>query len=117
MADGLLVTLDYLGEDTVDPEQATAVTEEYVALLEPAGRGRPDRAAAGPRSRSSRPRSDSGCASTARRPPRRTSPGSAPRPAAAGTTVTVDMEDHTRVEPTLRSWSPSSGRTSPTSAA
>ena len=30
---GLLVSLDYLGEDTTDPEQAAAVTAEYSALL------------------------------------------------------------------------------------
>ena len=30
---GLLVTLDYLGEDTKDPDQAAAVAEEYVQLL------------------------------------------------------------------------------------
>ena len=59
-------------------------------------------AAAGPRSRSSPPRSASACPSTARRPRARTSPGSARRPAHAGTTVTLDMEDHTRVDQTLR---------------
>ena len=32
-ASGLLVTLDYLGEDTKDEAQATAVTQEYVQLL------------------------------------------------------------------------------------
>jgi proline dehydrogenase len=32
-ADGLLVSLDYLGEDTTDLTQAAAVTDEYVALL------------------------------------------------------------------------------------
>jgi proline dehydrogenase len=32
-AAGLLVSLDYLGEDTKDPAQAAAVTEEYVQLL------------------------------------------------------------------------------------
>ena len=32
-ADGLLVTIDYLGEDTTDPDQAAAVTDEYVRLL------------------------------------------------------------------------------------
>ncbi len=32
-AAGLLVTLDYLGEDTKDPAQAAAVTDEYVQLL------------------------------------------------------------------------------------
>ena len=31
---GLSVSIDYLGEDTVDPEQATAVATEYVLLLE-----------------------------------------------------------------------------------
>ncbi len=30
---GLLVSLDYLGEDTKDPAQAAAVTDEYVQLL------------------------------------------------------------------------------------
>ena len=30
---GLLVTVDYLGEDTTDPEQAAAVTAEYCGLL------------------------------------------------------------------------------------
>ena len=32
-AAGLLVSLDYLGEDTTDRAQATAVTGEYVQLL------------------------------------------------------------------------------------
>jgi proline dehydrogenase len=32
-AAGLLVTLDYLGEDTQDPAQAAAVTDEYIELL------------------------------------------------------------------------------------
>jgi proline dehydrogenase len=31
-ARGLLVTLDYLGEDTKDPAQAAAVTDEYIQL-------------------------------------------------------------------------------------
>jgi len=30
---GLLVSLDYLGEDTADPDQAAAVADEYVGLL------------------------------------------------------------------------------------
>ena len=34
LGEGLSVTIDYLGEDTVDPEQATAVASEYVALIE-----------------------------------------------------------------------------------
>jgi proline dehydrogenase len=32
-SDGLLVTLDYLGEDTTEPAQAEAVTAEYIELL------------------------------------------------------------------------------------
>lgn len=32
-AEGLLVTLDYLGEDTKEQAQADAVTEEYVSLI------------------------------------------------------------------------------------
>ena len=32
-AAGLLVSLDYLGEDTKDPAQAVAVTEEYIGVL------------------------------------------------------------------------------------
>jgi proline dehydrogenase len=32
-AAGLLVSLDYLGEDTTDPAQAAAVTDEYIELL------------------------------------------------------------------------------------
>jgi proline dehydrogenase len=32
-AAGLLVSLDYLGEDTKDPAQAAAVTDEYIELL------------------------------------------------------------------------------------
>src|SRR5215475_4318639 len=32
-ADGRLVTIDFLGEHTTDPAQATAVTDEYVRLL------------------------------------------------------------------------------------
>ena len=31
-AAGLLVTLDYLGEDTKDPAQAAAATDEYIQL-------------------------------------------------------------------------------------
>ena len=34
IAEGLLVTLDYLGEYTTEPEHATAVTGEYIALIE-----------------------------------------------------------------------------------
>jgi proline dehydrogenase len=101
LADGLLVTLDYLGEDTTDPQQAAAVTDEYVALL-----GR--LAAAG--------MSDGGRAEVSVKPTavgldlpehgEKTARENIARvcaaAAAAGTTVTLDMEDHTRVEATLR---------------
>jgi proline dehydrogenase len=33
VANGLLVTLDFLGEDTTDPQQAAAVSDEYARLL------------------------------------------------------------------------------------
>jgi proline dehydrogenase len=73
-ASGLLVTLDYLGEDTQDQAQAAAVTSEYVQLLgklsaEGLTQGVP------PRFRSSQPRS--GC-SSARRSRWTTSRGSVP---------------------------------------
>ena len=41
-AAGLLVTLDYLGEDTKDPAQAAAVTDEYIQLARQARRGGTD---------------------------------------------------------------------------
>jgi proline dehydrogenase len=99
--DGLLVTLDYLGEDTVDPQQAAAVTGEYIGLL-----GR--LAAAG--------MSGGGRAEVSVKPTavgldlaehgEKTARENIARICAAardaGTTVTLDAEDHTRVEPTLR---------------
>ncbi len=42
---GLTVSLDHLGEDTLDAAQATAVTKAYLELLGRAGRRRADRAA------------------------------------------------------------------------
>jgi len=101
LAEGLLVTIDYLGEDTVEVDQAATVASEYVTLLEllaaagltvggraevsvkptAVGFGLPehgDKTAAENIARISR---------AAKR---------------AGTTVTVDMEDHTRIEATLR---------------
>ena len=51
LADGLLATIDYLGEDTTDRQQATAVTDEYIAAAG-AGWARPSwPRAAGPRCR------------------------------------------------------------------
>ena len=100
-ADGLLVTLDYLGEDTTDREAAAAVATEYISLL---GRLAGEGLAAG------------GAAEVSVKP---TAVGlglpehgektalehigricSAARN--AGTTVTLDMEDHAHVDATLR---------------
>jgi proline dehydrogenase len=97
-ADGLLVTLDYLGEDTKDPAQAAAVTDEYVQLLGKLGaEGLTHGGAAevsvkptavglflGPRTAADNIRRI--CAAAAE----------------AGTTVTLDAEEHAAIEPTLR---------------
>lgn len=98
---GLSVTIDYLGEDTVDQDQAATVASEYAALL--------DRlAAAG--------LTDGGKAEVSVKPTavglglgehgEKTAAENIARICAAaqraGTTVTVDMEDHTTVQATLR---------------
>jgi proline dehydrogenase len=100
-ADGRLVTIDFLGEDTTDPAQAAAVTDEYVRLL---GRMCEGGLAAGGRAEVSVKPTAVGLGL----------PGSGEKTALenirriagaarnAGTTVTVDMEDHTRVDATLR---------------
>jgi proline dehydrogenase len=101
VADGRLVTIDFLGEATTDPEQAAAVTAEYVRLL-----GRLSAAGL-----SARGRSEVSVKPTA---VGLDLPGDGDKTALenirriavaarnAGTTVTVDMEDHTRVDQTLR---------------
>jgi proline dehydrogenase len=101
LADGRLVTIDFLGEDTTDPDQAAAVTDEYVQLLgslaaaglcargraevsvkpTAVGLGLPDHGDKTARENIAR------IVTAARN---------------AGTTVTLDMEDHTRVDATLR---------------
>jgi proline dehydrogenase len=101
VSDGLLVSLDYLGEDTADPEQAAAVAGEYVRLLGRlaeaglAAQGRtevsvkPTAVGLGlPEHGAKRARENLARVCTAARN--------------AGTTVTIDMEDHTRVEATLQ---------------
>jgi proline dehydrogenase len=100
-ADGLLVTLDYLGEDTVDPEQAAAVTDEYVRLL---GRlGAAGLASGGRAEVSVKPTAvgldlrDHGEKTAAENITRICTAARA-----AGTTVTLDMEDYPRVDATLR---------------
>ena len=101
LASGLLVTLDHLGEDTLDPEQAAAATAEYTGLL-----GR--LAAAG--------LAQGGRAEVSVKPTAvglglaehglKTATENIARICAAardaGSTVTVDMEEHTHVDATLR---------------
>jgi proline dehydrogenase len=97
-AAGLLVTLDYLGEDTKDPAQAAAVTDEYVQLLGKLG---------------AEGLTQGGAAEVSVKPTAvglflgpRTATGNLARicaaAAEAGTTVTLDAEEHAAIEPTLR---------------
>jgi proline dehydrogenase len=101
LGDDLLVTLDYLGEDTVDPEQAAAVADEYIALLR-----RLDAAgmSAGGRAEVSVKPTAVGLdlAEHGEKTARENIARICAVAREAGTTVTVDMEEHTWVEPTLR---------------
>ena len=98
VGDDLRVTLDYLGEDTLDADQAEATVQAYLDVLDGAVVARPDP-----------PRRGLGQAVRDR-------PGAGPpghkialenarticRAARnAGTTVTLDMEDHTTTDATL----------------
>jgi len=100
-ADGRLVTIDFLGEDTTDPEQAAAVTAEYIRLL---GRLSADGLAARGRAEVSVKPTAVGLDLPGHGD--KTALANIRRIAAAarnaGTTVTVDMEDHTKVDRTLR---------------
>ena len=88
---GLLVTLDHLGEDTRDKGQAETAVADYLTLLErlPAGAEVSVKLTAVGQALDERLALDNArriCAAAR----------------AAGTTVTLDMEDYTTVEPTLR---------------
>jgi proline dehydrogenase len=98
---GLLVTLDHLGEDTRDARQAAAAADEYVALLKLLGAQGLTRDA----------RAEVSVKPTAvglglPEHGEKTAAENIARVCAAareaGTTVTVDMEDHTHVDATLR---------------
>ena len=98
---GLLASLDYLGEDTTDPEQAAAVTAEYAALLAQlavaglTGGGRAEV--------SVKPTAVGlGLAQHGEKTAAENLVRICSAAQAAGTTVTVDMEDHSRVDQTLR---------------
>jgi len=98
---GLLVTLDQLGEDTMDPDQAAARTAGYCALL---GQLATAGLAEGGQAEVSVKPTAVGLglpehgAKTAAENIRRICAAARN----AGTTVTVDMEDHTTVDATLR---------------
>lgn len=100
-ASGLAVTLDYLGEDTVDPDQAAAVAAEYVALLERLAAA--GLTAGGRTEVSVKPTAVGlGLAGHGEKTAAENITRIAVAARAAGTTVTLDMEDHTHVEATLR---------------
>jgi proline dehydrogenase len=101
LADGLLVTIDYLGEYTQDRDQAAAVAEEYVALL---GRlSQAGHSAAGQAEVSVKPTAVGlGLAELGEKTALENIVKIAVAARNAGTTVTLDMEDHTRIDATLR---------------
>lgn len=101
LADGLDASIDFLGEDTVDPEQAAAVADEYIQLLGQlsvaglSGQGRAEV--------SVKPTAVGlGLSQHGEKTARENIARIASAARNAGTTVTVDMEDHTRVDATLR---------------
>jgi proline dehydrogenase len=101
LGQGLLVTLDHLGEHTTDPEQAAAAADEYIALLgRLAGDGH---ARAGRAEVSVKPTAVGlGLKEHGEKTARENITRICTAAAAAGTTVTMDMEDHDLVEPTVR---------------
>jgi proline dehydrogenase len=98
ISDGLFVTLDHLGEDTVDREQAEATRDAYLELL---GRLSQEGLAGG--AEVSVKLSAVGQALPDDGPKVATANAHAIAEAAtaAGTTVTLDMEDHTTTDLTL----------------
>jgi proline dehydrogenase len=101
LADGLLASIDYLGEDTTDRQQATAVTDEYVQLL--ARLGQNQLAAGGRAEVSVKPTAVGlGLPEHGEKTALENINRIAVAARNAGTTVTLDMEDHTRIDATLR---------------
>jgi proline dehydrogenase len=101
IADGRLVTIDFLGEDTTDPEQAARVADEYIRLL-----GQLSAAGLAASGRAEVSVKPTAVGLDLAEHGEKTALENISRIAAAarnaGTTVTLDMEDHTRVGPTLR---------------
>ena len=98
---GLLVTLDHLGEDTGDVRQAEAVGDEYVALLKLLAA---QELTGGARAEVSvKPTAVGlGLAEHGEQTAAENIARICAAAREAGTTVTVDMEDHTHVDATLR---------------
>ena len=99
--DGRLVTIDFLGEDTTDPEQAAGVAQEYITLL---GRLSAAGLSAGGRAEISvKPTAVGlGLADHGEKTALENIARIASAARNAGTTVTLDMEDSGRVDATLR---------------
>ena len=101
LASGLLVSLDYLGEDTADPEQAAAVAGEYIRLI--AALAAAGLSAGGGAEVSVKPTAVGvGLAEHGEKTAAENISRICVAAREAGTTVTLDMEEHTWVEPTLR---------------
>ena len=101
LADGLLVTLDYLGEHTADRDQAAAVADEYIRLL--ARLGSAGLASGGRAEVSVKPTAVGlGLAEHGQKTAAENIARICAAARDAGTTVTLDMEEHTAVGPTLQ---------------
>jgi proline dehydrogenase len=98
---GLLVSLDYLGEDIADQRGASDVTDEYIALLHSlSAAGMSDGGAAEVSVKLTAVGLD--LAEYGEKTARENIARICEAARAAGTTVTLDMEEHARVEPALR---------------
>jgi proline dehydrogenase len=98
---GLLVSLDYLGEHTADARQATSVVEEYLALLGALAAG--GLARDGVAEVSVKPTAVGlGLAEHGEKTAMENVARICMAARDAGTTVTLDMEEHTWVDATLR---------------
>ena len=100
-AEGMLITLDHLGEDTRDARQADAATGEYTALL--AGLAAAGLTAGAAAEVSVKPTAVGlGLADHGEKTATENISRICAAAREAGTTVTVDMEDHSHVDATLR---------------
>jgi proline dehydrogenase len=101
LTDGRMVTLDFLGEDTTDPDQAAGVTDEYVRLLGQLGAA--SLTSDGRAEVSVKPTAVGlGLAEHGDKTALENITRIASAARNAGTTVTLDMEDHARIDATLR---------------